>query len=165
MKTSKIKIISVCNVDPFSINRDHNVTRTGALSYPIWIRTIWRIMSLLIHISQGLSKWDKHKMIRSLFATMWHNVVLYTIVTNGPPDSIFGVTLLHWRQHVRKVKLSLYQAVEAHRVVRRRGFHIFSRQSAHRWRWGGRPCVPVALYLQDDSWYSFLLEAESTPGP
>jgi hypothetical protein len=26
------------------------------------------------------------------------------------------------------------KAVEAHRAVRRRGFHIFSRQSAHRWR-------------------------------
>jgi hypothetical protein len=33
-----------------------------------------------------------------------------------------------------KVKLSLQQAVEAHRFVTRRGSHIFSRQSAHRWR-------------------------------
>jgi hypothetical protein len=24
---------------------------------------------------------------------------------------------------------------------------------------------PAALYSQEDSWYSFLLEAESTPGP
>jgi hypothetical protein len=24
--------------------------------------------------------------------------------------------------------------------------------------------LPVALYTQEDSWYSFLLEAESTPG-
>jgi hypothetical protein len=24
---------------------------------------------------------------------------------------------------------------------------------------------PTALYPQEDSWYSFLLEAESTPGP
>jgi hypothetical protein len=29
---------------------------------------------------------------------------------------------------------SLQQAVEAHRVVRCQGSHIFSRQSAHRWR-------------------------------
>jgi hypothetical protein len=35
---------------------------------------------------------------------------------------------------VKKVKLSLQQAVKAHRVVRRQGSHIFSRQSAHRWR-------------------------------
>jgi hypothetical protein len=24
---------------------------------------------------------------------------------------------------------------------------------------------PAALYPQEDSWYSFMLEAESTPGP
>jgi hypothetical protein len=26
-------------------------------------------------------------------------------------------------------------------------------------------CALAALYPQEDSWYSFLLEAESTPGP
>jgi hypothetical protein len=41
----------------------------------------------------------------------------------------------------------------------------FSRQSAHRWRWGCQPYAPAALYPQGDSWYSFLLEAESTTGP
>jgi hypothetical protein len=41
----------------------------------------------------------------------------------------------------------------------------FSRQSAHRWRWGCQLYVPVALYPQEDSLYSFLLEAESTTGP
>jgi hypothetical protein len=40
-----------------------------------------------------------------------------------------------------------------------------SRQSAHRWRWGCQPYAPSALYPQESSWYSFLLEAESTPGP
>jgi hypothetical protein len=39
----------------------------------------------------------------------------------------------------------------------------FSRQSAHRWRWGCQPYAPAALYPQEDSWYSFLLQAESTP--
>jgi hypothetical protein len=33
-----------------------------------------------------------------------------------------------------KVKLSLQKAVNAHRVMRRQGSHVFSRQSAHRWR-------------------------------
>jgi hypothetical protein len=47
---------------------------------------------------------------------------------------------------LHKVKLSLYQAVEAHRVVRRRGSHILSRQSFHRWRWGCQPYRPAALY-------------------
>jgi hypothetical protein len=27
-----------------------------------------------------------------------------------------------------------------------------------------KPYAPAALYLQEDSWYSFVLEAESTPG-
>jgi hypothetical protein len=41
---------------------------------------------------------------------------------------------------------------------------IFTRHSAHRWRWGCQPYVLVTLYPQEDSWYSFLLEAESTQG-
>jgi hypothetical protein len=32
----------------------------------------------------------------------------------------------------------------------------FSRQSAHRWRWGCQPHAPTALYPQEDSWYSFV---------
>jgi hypothetical protein len=40
-----------------------------------------------------------------------------------------------------------------------------SRQSAHRWRWGCQPYAPAAFYQQESSWYSLLLEAESTPGP
>jgi hypothetical protein len=40
----------------------------------------------------------------------------------------------------------------------------FSIQSAHRWRWDCQPYAPAALNPQEDSWYSFLLEAESTPG-
>jgi hypothetical protein len=41
----------------------------------------------------------------------------------------------------------------------------FSRQSAHRCRWGCQRYAPATLYPQEDSWCSFLLEAESTPGP
>jgi hypothetical protein len=36
--------------------------------------------------------------------------------------------------------------MKAHRVVRRRGSHIFSRQLAHRWRWGCQPYALAALY-------------------
>jgi hypothetical protein len=36
--------------------------------------------------------------------------------------------------------------VKAHRVVRRRVSHIFSWESAHRWRWGCQPYAPAALY-------------------
>jgi hypothetical protein len=56
------------------------------------------------------------------------------------------------------------QAVEALRVARCWGSHIF-RHSAHRWRLGCRAYAPAAFYPQEDSWFSFLLEAESTPGP
>jgi hypothetical protein len=38
------------------------------------------------------------------------------------------------------------------------------RQTANRWRQGCQPYAPAALYPQV-SWYSFLLEAESSPGP
>jgi hypothetical protein len=55
-------------------------------------------------------------------------------------------------------------AVEALRVARGRGSHIF-RHSAHRWRQGCQPYAPAAFYPQEDPWYSFLLEGESTPGP
>jgi hypothetical protein len=38
----------------------------------------------------------------------------------------------------------------------------------HFWGDGGevvQPYAPAALYPQEDFWYSFLIEAESTPGP
>jgi hypothetical protein len=56
------------------------------------------------------------------------------------------------------------QAVEALRVVRGWGSHIF-RHSAHRWQQGCHPYMPAAFYHQEDSWHSFLLQTESTPGP
>jgi hypothetical protein len=56
--------------------------------------------------------------------------------------------------------------MEIHRVVRRRGSHIFLE---NRFADGGEDVSltrrPTALYPQEDSWCSFLLEAESTPGP
>jgi hypothetical protein len=39
-----------------------------------------------------------------------------------------------------------------------------SRQLDHRWRWGCQPHTLAARYPQEDSWYSFLLEAELTQG-
>jgi hypothetical protein len=36
--------------------------------------------------------------------------------------------------------------------------------SAHRWHQGCQPYAPADFYPQEDSWYSFLLEAELTPG-
>jgi hypothetical protein len=56
------------------------------------------------------------------------------------------------------VKLSVQQAVKAHRTVRYQGSR-FPGQSANRWRCDCQPYVSAALYSQEDSWYSFLLEA------
>jgi hypothetical protein len=63
-----------------------------------------------------------------------------------------------------KVKQSHYWPGQAHRIAGGRGSQV-SRQSAHE---GGkvvnpthRPPLPPRKY----SWYSFLLEAESTPEP
>jgi hypothetical protein len=58
------------------------------------------------------------------------------------------------------VKLSLQQAVKAHKVVRRRGSHIFLN---NRLTDGGEVVSLTrrpTFTPQDDSWYSFLLEAE-----
>jgi hypothetical protein len=42
----------------------------------------------------------------------------------------------------------------------------FSRQSAHRWRWGCQPHMPADRpFPQEVSWYWFLLGAKWTPGP
>jgi hypothetical protein len=70
---------------------------------------------------------------------------------------------------VSKVKISLLQAMEAHRVREVKAPTLL-RQTANRWRQGCQPYAPAALYPQvylffKDYWYSFLLEAESTPGP
>jgi hypothetical protein len=58
-------------------------------------------------------------------------------------------------------KLSLWQVVKAYRVVRRWGSHIFQKI--------GSQCLSALRtgqpLPQEDSWCSFLLEAESTPGP
>jgi hypothetical protein len=66
----------------------------------------------------------------------------------------------------KNVKLSLQEAVEIHRFVRLRGFHVFvdnrptdGDEVANLMR------LQAALYPQEDFWYWFLSEAESTPGP
>jgi hypothetical protein len=41
---------------------------------------------------------------------------------------------------------------------------VTGRGGGARRSWWGQPYAPAALYRQEDSWYSFLLEAKSTPG-
>jgi hypothetical protein len=64
--------------------------------------------------------------------------------------------------YAQKNKVIPIQAVEALRVARGWGSRIF-RHSAHRWLQGCQSYSPAAFYPQENSWYSFLLEAESTP--
>jgi hypothetical protein len=55
--------------------------------------------------------------------------------------------------------------MEAHRVVRQRGSHIFlDSRLTDVGEIVSLTRRPTALYPQKDSWSSFLLEAESTPG-
>jgi hypothetical protein len=65
---------------------------------------------------------------------------------------------------IKKVKLSLQQTVEVHRVVRRRGSHFLDTRLTDGVKVVSLTRLPAAVYSQEDSWYSFLLEAESTPG-
>jgi hypothetical protein len=41
----------------------------------------------------------------------------------------------------------------------------FSRWLAHRWQWGCQSYRPATIYVQKNSWCSFLIDAKSTPGP
>jgi hypothetical protein len=62
-----------------------------------------------------------------------------------------------------KVKLSLYtpwRPLELREVEA----STFFRHWAHRWRQGCQPYARAPFYPKEDSWYSFLLEAKSTPG-
>jgi hypothetical protein len=91
----------------------------------------------------------------------------YIRLTTGAPVD------LKWPKTQKANSNSIHKKVKKVKLSRNRPWRpiglwdveapTFSRQSAHRWRWGCQPHAPAALYPQEDSWYSFLLEAESTP--
>jgi len=64
---------------------------------------------------------------------------------------------------LKKVKQSHYRPGQAQRVQRSQGPQISWQR--HRTVVGCQPYAPAAFTPRKYSWYSFLLEAESTPGP
>jgi hypothetical protein len=52
----------------------------------------------------------------------------------------------HKKLKLEEDKAIPVRGVKAHRIVSRRDSHIFSRQSAHRWRWCCQAYPPAALY-------------------
>jgi hypothetical protein len=81
--------------------------------------------------------------------------------------SVRSVPSVRWRQVCAYLYTPSYRCNRLWRPIRLWDVEAstFSTQSVHRWRWSCQPYAPAALYSQEDSWYSFLLEAESTPGP
>ena len=66
--------------------------------------------------------------------------------------------------YVKMIKLSLYRPGQAPGVPGGRGYQNFYTISTRRWQ-VCQPYAPPAFSPQEIPWYSFLLEAESTPGP
>jgi hypothetical protein len=67
-----------------------------------------------------------------------------------------------YKQRV-KGKVIPVQASETLRVASDWG-SLFFKQSAHIWQEGCQPYTLAAFYAQEDSWYSYLLEAQVNPG-
>jgi hypothetical protein len=63
--------------------------------------------------------------------------------------------------HIKSIPLQALRGPEGSRRLRLPEFKIIDT-----WRWQGcQPCAPAAFTPKKYFWYSFLLEAESTPGP
>jgi hypothetical protein len=94
--------------------------------------------------------------------TLWFNFC--TIMCDCCLGFILNGTSCIQELPVKKVMLSLYQTVEGHRAETSRLPH-FPDYRPHKWRWDYQSYAPAAIYPQEDSWYSFLLETESIHGP
>jgi hypothetical protein len=92
----------------------------------------------------------------------WNLILWICYILTG---FISNFCLAFWRNNktpIKKGKVIPIQAVEALRVARGWGFHIFW-HSANRWRQGCQPYAPDAFYPEEVSWYSFLLRGWVDP--
>jgi hypothetical protein len=115
---------------------------------PLW----WEAGSVLCKSKS--SKAILNRTVRRVLPSYWCGPVQYI---NGPPATllppVYVVSIMNhlWSYACRRRLWTIgLWVVEV---------PTFSRQLNNRWRWG------TALYSQEDSWYSFLLEAESSPRP
>jgi hypothetical protein len=131
---------------------EKSISTENKFSFLLW-HDAWKLQSAHLLGGASLNKFSwQHGRRRCWTANCWNTF---------PQQQIW---LKKHVLHTGKGKVIPVQAVEALRFERGWGPHIF-RYSAHRWRQGCQPYAPAAFYPQDDSWYSFLLEAGSTPGP
>jgi hypothetical protein len=147
-------------------------------SYKLTVVLISRILSLLYsqiksnfirfwkihhHIKYSLNLCQhciEHKDLQNSFQTFLAWRMFNLIKGNMLPDLVIAIT-------------DMYKSYRCNRTFRPIALWYvetptFSKLSAHRWRWGCQPYAPAALAPpppQENFWYSFLSEAESTPGP
>jgi hypothetical protein len=103
----------------------------------------------------------KHTVSRTLHSyNIWHLLLLMLHIQTYCSDD--------WTTKHANITNSFTKSYPCNRPWRPIGLWdiedpTFSRQSAHRWRWGCQPHWPEILYSQEDSWYSFLLKCWVDP--
>jgi len=109
-----------------------------------------------------LSQLDPVHTPRSHFLKMYLNNTLPSMP--GSPQWSLSLRFPHQNPVHKKGKAIPLQAWTAPEGSRRLGLPDF--KTTGTWRWlGCQPYTPAAFTHKKHSWYSFLLEAESTPGP
>ena len=117
-------------------------------------------LSLLMYVEKCITTWGQ-----SFEQLLFNSTVCLVLqMSRFHMKYVLARDILQHIVKVKKVKQSLYSPGQTLRVPGGWGSQI-SRQSAHK---GGKVVSPMhrpPLPHRKYSWYSFLLEAESTPGP